>query len=117
MPAVHYRLRWPDASVIECYSPSTVIRDYLRPHTRYALDDFTWRWAFERSPRVRALAAPDARPRGLSALWRGQLWCDLGFAWTLCTHVAVSLGARGILRVDEGRKAVLLAVSALPALD
>lgn len=40
MPAVHYRLRWPDASVIECYSPSTVIRDYLRPHTRYALDDF-----------------------------------------------------------------------------
>ncbi|MBX7098247.1 MAG: hypothetical protein K1X89_11085 [Myxococcaceae bacterium] len=84
---------------------------------RYALDDFTWRWSFERSPRVRALAAPEARPRGLSALWRGQLWCDLGFAWTLCTHVVVSLGARGILRVDEGREAVLLAVSALPALD
>ena len=40
MPVMHFQVRWPDASVIECYSPSTVIRDYLRPHTRYALDDF-----------------------------------------------------------------------------
>jgi uncharacterized repeat protein (TIGR04042 family) len=39
MPAVHYRLRWPDASETVCYSPSLVIQDYLRPGDDYALGD------------------------------------------------------------------------------
>lgn len=37
MPAMHYRLRWPDASETLCYSPSLVIQDYLRPGDHYPL--------------------------------------------------------------------------------
>jgi uncharacterized repeat protein (TIGR04042 family) len=29
MPAMHYRLRWPDASESDCYSPSLVIKDFF----------------------------------------------------------------------------------------
>jgi len=39
MPALHYRLRWPDASETLCYSPSLVIQDYLHAGEDYALDD------------------------------------------------------------------------------
>jgi uncharacterized repeat protein (TIGR04042 family) len=39
MPAMHYRLRWPDASETLCYSPSLVIHDYLRPGDDYPLDE------------------------------------------------------------------------------
>lgn len=40
MPAMHYRLRWPDDSEMFCYSPSLVIKDHLATDTRYPLDDF-----------------------------------------------------------------------------
>ncbi|MGJ7504606.1 MSMEG_0570 family nitrogen starvation response protein [Variovorax sp. ZT5P49] len=40
MPVVHFRVRWPDASETRCYSPSSVVRDYLAPGERYALADF-----------------------------------------------------------------------------
>jgi uncharacterized repeat protein (TIGR04042 family) len=40
MPAMHYRLRWPDASESTCYSPSTVIKDYFEPGLSYPLPDF-----------------------------------------------------------------------------
>ena len=43
MPAMHYRLRWPDASVSTCYSPSLVIKDFFEPGTAYALPDFLQR--------------------------------------------------------------------------
>ena len=43
MPAMHYRLRWPDASVSTCYSPSLVIKDFLEPATAYAVPDFLQR--------------------------------------------------------------------------
>ena len=43
MPAMHYRLRWPDASVSTCYSPSLVIKDFFEPGTAYALADFLQR--------------------------------------------------------------------------
>lgn len=39
MPAMHYRLRWPDASETLCYSPSLVIEDYLQPGADYAVDE------------------------------------------------------------------------------
>ena len=39
MPAMHYRLRWPDASETLCYSPSLVIQDHLRPGDDYAVAD------------------------------------------------------------------------------
>lgn len=40
MPAIHYTLRWPDASETISYSPSLVIQDYLSPGTDYPLEDF-----------------------------------------------------------------------------
>jgi len=40
MPAMTYRLQWPDASVSECYSPSLVIRDYFAAGNAYELADF-----------------------------------------------------------------------------
>lgn len=43
MPAMHYRIRWPDASESRCYSPSLVIQDHLVPGEDYALDDFLHR--------------------------------------------------------------------------
>jgi uncharacterized repeat protein (TIGR04042 family) len=43
MPAMHYRLRWPDRSETTCYSPSLVIKDYFEPGTAYPLADFMQR--------------------------------------------------------------------------
>ena len=40
MPAMHFHLRWPDASETRCYSPSLVIKDYFAPGTSYPLPDF-----------------------------------------------------------------------------
>lgn len=40
MPAIHFRLRWPDATVTRCYSPSRVIEDHLTPGMRYPLPVF-----------------------------------------------------------------------------
>jgi uncharacterized repeat protein (TIGR04042 family) len=39
MPVTHFVLRWPDGTEARCYSPSTVVRDYLRPGD-YPLDAF-----------------------------------------------------------------------------
>lgn len=35
-----YRLRWPDATITTCYSPSLVIKDYFAPATGYPLPEF-----------------------------------------------------------------------------
>lgn len=40
MPAMHFHLRWPDQTQTCCYSPSSVVRDYLQVGHSYALDDF-----------------------------------------------------------------------------
>ncbi len=40
MPAMLYRLRWPDSTESECYSPSLVIKDYFAPGTLYAMPEF-----------------------------------------------------------------------------
>lgn len=92
MPALHYRLRWPDASETLCYSPSLVVQDYLQAGEDYALDDLLHRLreatgiaservrakfgfacsrASDQLERTEALAAtfahhPDARVRVLS---------------------------------------------------
>lgn len=31
MPAMTYHLRWPDQTVMACYSPSLIVRERLRP--------------------------------------------------------------------------------------
>lgn len=40
MPAMHYRLRWPDESEATCYSPSLVIKDFFEPGASYPVADF-----------------------------------------------------------------------------
>ncbi len=40
MPAVHFRVRWPDGGVETCYSPSTIIKDYFQIGRAYALAEF-----------------------------------------------------------------------------
>jgi uncharacterized repeat protein (TIGR04042 family) len=39
MPVTHFVVRWPDGEEERCYSPSTVVREYLRPGD-YPLDVF-----------------------------------------------------------------------------
>ena len=40
MPSVNFVLRWPNGEEESCYSPSTVIYDYLRAGESYSLDEF-----------------------------------------------------------------------------
>lgn len=40
MPAMHFDIRWPDATQSHCYSPSLVIKDYFQPGARYPLPQF-----------------------------------------------------------------------------
>jgi uncharacterized repeat protein (TIGR04042 family) len=56
MPELFFSLRWPDDSVTEHYSPSSIICEFLAPGTTYAVADFV--------PRARnALAAASDRVR------------------------------------------------------
>lgn len=43
MPAMHYTVRWPDASESVCYSPSLIIQDYFQAGQDYPLADFLQR--------------------------------------------------------------------------
>ena len=40
MPEVIFKVRWPDGKVEDCYSPSTVIFDFLKEGESYCLNDF-----------------------------------------------------------------------------
>ncbi len=40
MPEVRFTIQWPDGQTEDCYSPSTVIRDFLAAGTTYTLSDF-----------------------------------------------------------------------------
>ena len=40
MPAVRFRIQWPDGVEATCYSPSTIVKDFFTPGERYPLDDF-----------------------------------------------------------------------------
>lgn len=42
MPAVNFEVQWPDGDVKTYYSPSTVIRQYLKDD-HYSLDEFAER--------------------------------------------------------------------------
>ncbi len=43
MPEMQFTVHWPDDSVMRCYSPSLVIREYFTVGERYAVDDFVAR--------------------------------------------------------------------------
>ncbi len=40
MPEIHFRIRWPDASVQRCYSPSTVAEEFFAAGDSYPVPDF-----------------------------------------------------------------------------
>jgi uncharacterized repeat protein (TIGR04042 family) len=40
MPEMLYRLRWPDRTETECYSPSLVIREFFEAGAEYDLEEF-----------------------------------------------------------------------------
>ena len=58
MPVMHFRVRWPDASETRCYSPSSVVQDFLAPGRCYALDDF-----LQRSREALAMASERVRAK------------------------------------------------------
>lgn len=43
MPELYFHVRWPDGETQRCYSPSTVIEDYLTTGDVYELGDFVER--------------------------------------------------------------------------
>jgi uncharacterized repeat protein (TIGR04042 family) len=43
MPEMHFVIRWPDGKRESCYSPSLVIRDFLREGESYPVPDFLQR--------------------------------------------------------------------------
>lgn len=43
MPAMHYRLRWPDGSETLCYSPSLIIRERFRAGESHPIAPFVQR--------------------------------------------------------------------------
>jgi uncharacterized repeat protein (TIGR04042 family) len=40
MPEMRFLVRWPDGQLENCYSPSLVIRDYLKEGDSYGLTEF-----------------------------------------------------------------------------
>lgn len=91
MPAMTYRLQWPDESVSECYSPSLVIRDYFAPGAEYELGDFL--------RRIReALLIASERVRA-----------KYGFPCSraLAQLQAIELQAQGFLQQDQARIVML----------
>lgn len=45
MPEMRFRVRWPDQSESDCYSPSRVIKDFFAPGESYAVAEFVARSA------------------------------------------------------------------------
>jgi uncharacterized repeat protein (TIGR04042 family) len=43
MPAMHFRIQWPDGTEANCYSPSTIVREFFVAGTAYTLMDFVAR--------------------------------------------------------------------------
>ncbi|CAM2152145.1 NAD/NADP transhydrogenase alpha subunit [Pararobbsia alpina] len=58
MPVTHFRIQWPDGSQANCYSPSTIVGNYLVAGERYALADFV-----ERSRQALSLASERVRAK------------------------------------------------------
>ncbi|SAK53599.1 hypothetical protein AWB81_01145 [Caballeronia arationis] len=43
MPVMHFRIRWPDSTEANCYSPSRIVGEFFTPGADYPLDDFVAR--------------------------------------------------------------------------
>ena len=40
MPEIYFEVRWPSGETTDCYSPSSVVRDYLEDNQSLTVDDF-----------------------------------------------------------------------------
>jgi uncharacterized repeat protein (TIGR04042 family) len=40
MPAMHFKVRWPDNSISKCYSPSSTITEFFEAGKDYPLAEF-----------------------------------------------------------------------------
>lgn len=40
MPEMTFRVKWPDGKQVVCYSPSLVVKDYLKVGESYTVSDF-----------------------------------------------------------------------------
>jgi uncharacterized repeat protein (TIGR04042 family) len=40
MPVMHFQVRWPDQTELNCYSPSLVIQDFLQVGEIYSISKF-----------------------------------------------------------------------------
>jgi uncharacterized repeat protein (TIGR04042 family) len=58
MPEMHVVVRWPDDSIMDCYSPSLVIREYLELGASYSVVDF-----LERSRTALGIASERVREK------------------------------------------------------
>jgi uncharacterized repeat protein (TIGR04042 family) len=91
MPAMTYRLQWPDATVSDCYSPSLVIRDYFAPGTEYELGEFL------------------RRIREATAIASERVRAKYGFPCSraLAQLQAIEVQAQGFIKQDAARIVVL----------
>jgi uncharacterized repeat protein (TIGR04042 family) len=58
MPETLFRIRWPDDSVEDCYSPSTIVKQFFDAGESYPLNEFVERSRaalYAASERVQAL--------------------------------------------------------------
>jgi uncharacterized repeat protein (TIGR04042 family) len=103
MPEMRFVVRWPDDAVIEYYSPSLVVRDYLEAGGRYALSDFVERSRIAlhiASHRVRekyGFACPRAARQLARIEEKAQQFADLADA----TVRVESYGAARVESYDE----------------
>jgi len=82
MPAVNFKVRWPDGQETSGYSPSTIIYDHLDNDGEYALSDFLQRAeraldaASERVKEVKGFYCSSAMDTLASLKYQGERYPD-----------------------------------------
>lgn len=66
MPEVRFRIRWPDGAVEECYSPSSIVTEYLASGADYTVADFMGRARSALHQASRRVEQIYGRPCGLA---------------------------------------------------
>ena len=94
MPEMHFSIEWPSGARERCYSPSSIIEDYLAPGESYSVAEFVERvtralhiasarvearYGFACSSALDQLATIQASADGLSAAERAGLVRVLAF--------------------------------------
>jgi uncharacterized repeat protein (TIGR04042 family) len=71
MSVTHFHVRWPDQTHSKCYSPSSIIKNFLRLGETYAVDEFV------------------ARSRKALEIASGRVRRKFGYS---CAHAAHTVG-------------------------